>query len=92
MDQLQATRGDEAVDVGDERLGHRVHQRRRRVVVTAVADEKTRDTATVSQPRHPHIEIHPVDGLHLEHHMLIEDIGDAARYGHSWAPGPAGGQ
>jgi hypothetical protein len=38
--QRQAARGDKPVDVGDERLGHRVHQRRRGVVVAAVADEK----------------------------------------------------
>ena len=24
--------------------------------------------------------------LHLEHDMIVEDIGDAARYGHRWAP------
>jgi hypothetical protein len=43
MDQLATTRGDEAVDLGDERLGHRIHQRRRRVVVPAVTDEKALD-------------------------------------------------
>jgi hypothetical protein len=78
-DQLQATRGDETVDVGDERLGHRIHQRRGRVVVTAVADEKALDPTTVGQPRLPHVEVHPVDGLHLEHHMISKDISDTAR-------------
>ena len=38
----------------------------------------------VLQPGHVGVEIHPVDALHLEQHMLIEDIGDAAGYRHHW--------
>jgi hypothetical protein len=91
MDQLQAARGNEAVDVSDERLGHRVHQRRGRVVVPAVTDEKALDPATVGQPRLPHVEIHPVNGLHLKHHMIGKDISDTARYGHNGS-GRTGGQ
>ena len=82
LHQLQAAGGDEAVDVGDERLGHRVHQRRGGVVVAAVADEEALHPAAVGQPGLPHVEIHPVDRLHLEDHVIVEDIGDAARYGH----------
>jgi hypothetical protein len=81
-DQFQAAGGDEAVDVSDERLGHRVHQRGRGVVVAAVADEEALHPTAVGQPGLPHIQVHPVDRLHLEHHMIVEDIGDAARYGH----------
>jgi hypothetical protein len=77
--QLQATRGDETVNVGNERLGHRVHQRRGGVVVTAVADEKPLHPTPVGQPGLPHVEIHPVDRLNLEDHMIGEDIGDSAR-------------
>jgi hypothetical protein len=54
-------------------------------------NEKARDPATVGQPRLPHIEIHPVNGLHLEHHMLVEHISDTARYGHQGS-GRTGGQ
>src|SRR5215218_3035603 len=82
--QLQPARGDEAVDVGDERLGHRIHQRRRGVVVAAVADEEALHPAAVGQSGLPHVEIHPVDALQLEDHMLVEDISDAARYRHDW--------
>lgn len=91
MDQLQAPRGHEAMDVGDERLGHRVHQRRGRIVMTTVANEETLDPATVGQPRLPHIEVHPVDGLHLKGHVTSKDIGDTARYGHQGS-GRTGGQ
>ena len=70
------------MDVGDERLGHRVHQRGRGVVVAAVADEEALYPAAVGQPGLPDVEIHPVDRLHLEHHVIVEDIGDTARYGH----------
>jgi hypothetical protein len=49
-----------------------------------VADEEALHPAAVGQPRLPHVEIHPVDRLHLEDHVIVEDIGDAARYGHSW--------
>jgi hypothetical protein len=82
--QLQAAGGDEAVDVSDERLGHRVHQGGRGVVVAAVADEEALYPAAVGQPRLPDVEIHPVDRLHLEDDVIVEDIGDAARYGHGW--------
>ena len=55
-------------------------------MVAAVGDEEASHPAAVGQPRLPHVEIHPVDGLHLEHRVIVEDIGDAARYGHRWAP------
>jgi hypothetical protein len=71
------------VDVGDERLGHRVHQRCRGVVVAAVAHEEALHPTAVRQPGLPHVQIHPVDRLHLEGDVIVEDIGDAARYGHS---------
>jgi hypothetical protein len=80
--QFQAARGDEPVDVGDKVLGHRVHQRRRDIVVATVAHEEARHATPVGQPRLPHVEVHPIDGLHLEDHVLVEDIGDTARYGH----------
>ena len=54
--------------------------------MAAVPDEEPRDTAAIGQPGLPHVEIHPVDRLDLEHHVIVEDISDCARYGHSWAP------
>jgi hypothetical protein len=77
--QFQPARGDETVNIGDERLGHRVHQRRRGVMKTAVADEKALHAAAVGQPGLPHVQIHPVDRLHLEDHVIGKDISDGAR-------------
>jgi hypothetical protein len=34
------------------------------------------------QLRHVDVAIDPVDALHLDHDMIVEDVGDAARYGH----------
>jgi hypothetical protein len=79
MHQLQVVGRDEGVDLRHERLGHRVHQRDGGVLVAAVTDEEPRDPAAVGQPRHPHVQVHPVDGLHLEQHVLAQDVGDAAR-------------
>ncbi len=39
-------------------------------------------TRGVLQLRHVDVAIHPIDALHLERHMIIEDIADAARYRH----------
>jgi hypothetical protein len=36
----------------------------------------------VLQLRHVDVEIHPINALHLEHHMIVEDISHAARYRH----------
>jgi hypothetical protein len=77
--QLQPARGDETVDVGDERLGHRVHQRRRGIMKAAVADEEALHPAAIGQPGLPHVQIHPVDRLHLEDHVIGKHIGDGAR-------------
>jgi hypothetical protein len=57
--------------------------------MATVADEEARDPAAVGQPRDPHIEIHPIDALHLEHRVISKDITDAARYGHNglWSDG-----
>jgi hypothetical protein len=38
-------------------------------VVAAVTDEETLHPGAVGQPRHPHVEIHPVDALDLEHRV-----------------------
>jgi hypothetical protein len=51
-------------------------------MVAAVTDEEALHPAAVGQSWLPHVQIHPVDRLHLEHHVIVEDIGDAARYGH----------
>src|SRR5580658_62827 len=65
-----------------EGFGHGVHQGRRGEFVAAVTAEKLGDSAFALQHRHVDIEIHPVDALQLESHMVIEDIGDALWYAH----------
>jgi hypothetical protein len=72
-------RGDEVMDVADERLAHRIHKRRRGVRVAAVAGEEPGHPAAVSQPGLPDIQVHPVDALHLERHVFGKDIGHGAR-------------
>jgi hypothetical protein len=47
--------------------------------MAAVGDEEPRDPTPVGQPRHPHVEIHPVDRLHLKGHVISKDIRDTAR-------------
>jgi hypothetical protein len=36
----------------------------------------------VLQLRHVDVEVHPIDALHLEHHMIGQDISHSARYRH----------
>jgi len=79
MHQVQPAGVDEVVDIGDERLGHRIHQRRGGVGVTAVAGEERGRPRAVLQPGLPHVEVHPVDRLDLEDHMAGQDIGGGTR-------------
>ena len=50
--------------------------------MATMTDEETGYPPAVGQPRHPHVQIHAIDALHLEQHVISEHIGDAARYGH----------
>jgi hypothetical protein len=43
-------------------------------VVTAVADEEALHPAAVGQPRHPHVEIHPIDALDLEQRVIAQGM------------------
>ena len=51
-------------------------------MVAAVTDEEPLHPGAVSQPRDPHVEIHPVDRLDLEQRVIGHDIAGTARYGH----------
>jgi hypothetical protein len=57
-------------DRGGERLGDRVHQRRRRELGTAVPDEERRGPGRVLQPGLVDVQVEPVDALDLQHHMV----------------------
>ena len=60
--------------------------------MAAVTDEEALHPGAVGQSRHPHVEIHPVDRLDLEHRVIGQDITGTARYGHNRAPVRTGGR
>jgi hypothetical protein len=62
------------VNVRDEGLGHRIHQRRRGELVTPTPDEEDRDPAAVLQPGLIDVQVHPVDALDLQHHVIRQDV------------------
>ena len=72
--QVQAVRLSEVVDVRDEGLGHRIHQRGRGELITPVPDEEDRHPAAVLQPGLIDVEVHPVDALDLQHHVIGQDV------------------
>jgi hypothetical protein len=67
------------VDLGDERLGHRRHQRRRRERVPTMEVEERRRALRILQARLVDVAVHPVDRLDLERDMPVQDIGHSAR-------------
>ncbi len=82
----------EAVHRGAERVGD-LRQRCRRgdrqpQLPLQIADQPRREL----QSRHIDVQIHPVDALHLEAHMLGQDIGDRSRYGHDGSDRTGGQQ
>lgn len=66
---------DETVDRPDEVLGHRVHQRPRRERHAPMSLEEPNHPRGVHQARLVQVEIHPVDALQLENHVLAENLG-----------------
>jgi hypothetical protein len=67
-------RGEPITDLGQRRgRGDRQPQ-----LTVHIGDQPGR----VLQPWHINVEIHPVDALHLEHHVIGQHISDAARYRH----------
>ena len=79
MHQVQAAGADEVMDIRDERLGHRVHQRRAGICMAAVTGEERGRPGAVLQPGLPHVQVHPVDRLDLEDDMPGKDIGGRTR-------------
>ena len=65
----------EVVDVGDELFGHRCDQGGRGDREPAMAHQEPDDLAGALQLRHEDVEVHPVDALDLEPHMIGEHIG-----------------
>ena len=69
----------EALDVLDEALGERVHEGRGGEGVAQVAPEEADDTHLVLEFWHVHVEVHPIDGLDLEGHVVAQHVGHTAR-------------
>jgi hypothetical protein len=69
----------EAVDARDELGADRLQQRRRREGVTPMAPQERHDTLGVLQAGLIQVQVHAVDALHLQAHMLSEDITSTPR-------------
>ena len=64
---------------GAEPLGDRRQRRRRAHRTTQLATQVADQTKLSLQLRHIHVQIHPVDAVHLEHHMVGQHISGSAR-------------
>src|SRR5487761_1488295 len=76
--QVQAAGGDEMADIRGDRRCHRRHQRRGREPVPPVPHEERRDPRAVLQPRLVHVQVHPVDRLDLEQHVIGQHLGSGS--------------
>jgi hypothetical protein len=72
----------EALHGGYEGFGHRVHQSRGSELVAAMKTKELRHATFALQHRHVDVEVHPVDALQLEGHMILENVGNALWYAH----------
>jgi hypothetical protein len=68
-----------ATNAGDEVLAHRRHQRRGRDLETPMPGQEPDDLSDALQFRDVDVQIHPVEGLDLEHHMVRQDISSSTR-------------
>jgi hypothetical protein len=71
-----------AADPRGERVADLPQRRGRRDRQPQLPVHEPHQPGRVLQLRHEHVEIHPIDALDLEHHMIVEDIGHTARYRH----------
>ena len=65
-----------------EGFGHLIHQGGGGELVAAVETKEFRDSTFTLQHRHVDIEVHAIDAIQLESHMMIEDVGNALWYAH----------
>jgi NAD(P)-dependent dehydrogenase (short-subunit alcohol dehydrogenase family) len=70
---------DEAFHVMDEASAEGSQQRRGGERLPAVKPQKRRHAPLRLQPRLVHVQVHPIDRLDLEHHMLGQDISSGTR-------------
>jgi hypothetical protein len=69
---------DELFGSGDERFAHRIHERGRCHRLAAMQPEKTDHARHVLQLRLENVQVHAIDALDLQGHVIAHDIGDAA--------------
>ena len=79
VDQRQVVGGGVVLDIGDELSGHRRDQRGRGDREPAVPHQVTGHLAGALQFGDEHVEIHPIDALDLELHMIGQHIMNRAR-------------
>lgn len=75
---------DEGFHLADEGGTDRLHERRGGEGMSAVIAEKGSDADLGLQFRLVDVEVHAVDALDFQGHMVGHDIGNAAWYTHGW--------
>jgi len=76
-DHLHALIGDEALDVGHERIGLGRHPCGRGKALPEVAAQIPHDAPDALQLRHVDVEVHPVNALALQHDVVTQDFAHA---------------
>ena len=72
--QIDALAPNKFLDVANERFCHRRHRRRRGKPLPPVTAQVTHHGAHRLQMRNVDVEVHPVDPLDLQHHVIAQDI------------------
>src|SRR4030095_7608572 len=67
---------------GNERLANRVHQHAGSELVTTMKAEETGNAALPLQWPHVVVQVHPVDSLDLQGHVIGQDFGHGSWYAH----------
>ena len=88
--QIDPFRVDEALDGVDELLTHRRHHHRRRDARPQLRLHEPDEPSARLQRGDVRIQIHPVDGLQLEGHVIRQDLSDVFAYHDGGAPGERG--
>ena len=73
---------DKLRDVANERFRHRHHRRRRRKTLAPMNPQVAHHSADRLQMRDIDIQVHPVDRLDLQYHMVTQDFRHRSCYAH----------
>ena len=72
----------EGLHLGHEALTDGIHQRTRCKGISTMVPKETRHAPFALQLRNVDVEVHPIDALDLQGHMLSKDFRDAMWYAH----------